>query len=127
VQQRPSPALPVAPPGINSVQQRLSLADVDLSFAGRYTAQHKVHAAIAAAQPNDPLTLKHNGARWELLNAAGIVVGRLAQAFNLPAPLDAITLSVAAVLVRNIEDSDEAYQHQLACKRWEVIIPQLRW
>jgi hypothetical protein len=65
--------------------------------------------------------------RWELLNAAGIVVGRLAQAFKLPAPADAITLSVAAVLVRHIEDSDAAFVHQLACERWEVIIPQLRW
>lgn len=127
VQQRARLALGSTPPGIEKIQQRLSPADVDLSFAGRFFANHRVHAAIAAANAGDPLLLRARGQRLELLNNDGVVLGRLAQAYELPAPADAITLSVAAVLVRGIDDSSEAFIHTLATARWEVIIPQLRW
>ncbi len=112
-------------PELRRVRRRLTPADVNLGFAGRFGHSHPVHARIAGLSAGDALTLRENDGRRELLDAAGHPVGRLAKAFAMPAGMRCIAASVAAVLVRSEEDSQPEYREQLRCARWEVVIPEL--
>ena len=65
--------------------RRPNLREVYLSFVGRRHANHPVHRAIAALSPGDQLETRiAKTGSWELLDRSGMVVGRLAQAFEPP-------------------------------------------
>ena len=82
---RPEPAyLPATPGELGQAYHRLSLRDVQLSFAGYQPAGHSVHRAIAGLSPGDPLQVRTDRAPWELLNMDGKTVGRLARSFKVP-------------------------------------------
>ena len=99
--------LPAPPAGMARRLQRLSLADVDLGFAGRRGPGHPVHAAITELRPGSSLELRRGGSgRWELLNAAGTVVGRLARRWETPAGIRRVEAAVYAVVTRSRAMSD---------------------
>ena len=78
---------------------RPSLKDVDLGFAGRRRRQNAVHRAIAALSPGDPLLTRiTEPGRWELLDRAGTVVGRLAKSFEPPPRMGCRSAEVLAVV-----------------------------
>jgi ATP-dependent DNA helicase RecQ len=119
-------AAPVAVPAALWRQYRtLTLADVDLSFAGRLPPGHPTHAAIAALSAGDAITLRVAGERRELVDGAGTVVGRLSRGCVLDAALRCVTVRVSAVLVRKREDAAPPYQEGLRCERWEVVVAEL--
>ena len=76
-------------------------------------------------EPGDRLQLQQQSGGWELLDAAGFVVGRLARSFQPPAGMDYVNATVAAVVSRSREQSDPQYHKQLKCDRWEVVVPEL--
>ena len=76
--------LPATPVDLGQVFYRLSLRDVQLSFAGFRAADHPIHRAIAKLSPGDPLQVRTDRSPWELLTVGGITVGRLAQSFKAP-------------------------------------------
>jgi ATP-dependent DNA helicase RecQ len=104
---------------------QLSLKDIDLGFAGRYALTRPVHAAIANLQPGDPLLLKKSDKAWELTNADGQAVCRLARSFSPPAGKQLVSAKVFALVVRERDDSEPKYQDVLRTERWEVVIPEL--
>jgi ATP-dependent DNA helicase RecQ len=104
---------------------RLSLVDVDLSFAGRYGNSHAVHRALKKLSAGDRLELVDKDGKWELVDARGVPVCRLAKAFSPPQGMRCVDAQVAAVAVRFEEDSDPEYRGQLRSSRWEVILPEL--
>ncbi len=112
-------------PELRRVRRRLGQGLVDLGFAGRYGQSRPVHADIAGLATGDGLTLRDEDGRWELHDAAGNLVGRLAKAFAMPAGMRCIEASVAAVIVRSGEDSPPEYREQVRCARWEVVMPEL--
>ncbi len=57
---RAAAELPPPVPELRRLYRRLTLADVDLSFAGRQSAQNVVHRAIRKLLPGDSLTLDTN-------------------------------------------------------------------
>ena len=117
--QPPSPAM-----GYRHV--RAELKDVDLGFAGRHPSGDPVHGAIAALCPGDPLKPRIGPSdRWELLNATGRVVGRLARAFQPPAGMRCRSATVLAVIVRSRGQSEPKYQDCIRCESWEVVAPEL--
>jgi len=118
--------LPVPPVGLERLRQRLTLADVDLGFAGRLGLGHAVHDAIADLSPGNALELRKDKAgRWELRNAEGAVVGRLARRFDPPAGMRCAGAAVYAVVTRSRAMSDPRFIGRLKCETWEVVVPEL--
>ncbi|MCC5870300.1 MAG: ATP-dependent helicase, partial [Gammaproteobacteria bacterium] len=112
-------------PEVYRRRKLLSLSDVNLSFAGRYSDGHKVHRCIAMLKPGDPLVLAQQAGGWALRDSQGNPVGRLAKAFRMPGGMRVLSASVAAVLVRFAEDSAAEYRDRLRAERWEVVLPEL--
>jgi ATP-dependent DNA helicase RecQ len=104
---------------------RLSLADVDLSFAGRYGNGHAVHRALQRTSVGDSLELCERAGKWELIETHGHPVCRLAKAYSPPQGMRCVNAKVAAASVRFDEDSDPEFREYLRCSRWEVILPEL--
>ena len=115
---------PPPAPELTRRYRGLTLRDVYLSFAGRKPARDRVHPAIAALSPGDPLQVRVRSRRWELLNDAGIVVGTLARGFEPLADTRCVDAAVTAVISWNRERSDPQYQ-DLQCDEWEVVVPEL--
>ena len=117
--------LPPPAPEMTTRYQRLSLRDVDLSFAGRQPASNPVQRAITALSPGDPLRVRTTQQPWLLLDRAGNVVGRLAKGYTPPAAMRLRSATVLAVVARSRTDSEPQYQDTLKCDEWEVVVPEL--
>ena len=122
---RPPVAVPPPTPEMTTRYQRLSLRDVDLSFAGRYQASKPVHRATAALSPSDPLRVSTTQQPWTLLDHTGNVVGRLAKGYKPPTAMRLQSATVLAVVARRRSDSEPQYQNALKCEEWEVVVPEL--
>ena len=97
-------------------------------FAGRHTADHPLHKAIAALAPGDPLTLRKaggNGSGWKLFDRGGQQVGRLAKGFKTPARMHCRSATVLAVVAWSRELSEPQFQQGVRCDAWEVVVPEL--
>ena len=102
------------------------LDEINLGFAGRHRAGHPVHSSIAALAPGDPLEFRVDAyGRRELLDRSGVVVGRLARAFQSPAAMQCVSATVHAVVCWCRDASEPEFQGGLECDRWEVVVPEL--
>ena len=118
--------LPPSSAAIHNHHVRAGLQDVDLGFAGGRWAGDRIHQAIAALSPGDPLTVRvGKGGRWELLNGAGRVVGRLSKRFSPPHGKSCRSAEVLAIVGWSREASDPDYRERMRCDSWEVIVPEL--
>jgi ATP-dependent DNA helicase RecQ len=122
---RAANALPALSPELARHYPRLTLRDVDIGFAGRRGPDHAVHQTIAALSPGAPLRLQRGHERWVLVDGKGNTVGWLARGYAPPAGMNCIAASVAAIIVRQREDSELEYHSRLRCERWEVVVPGL--
>ena len=105
---------------------RAGLQDVDLGFPGRRWAGDRIHRAIAALSPGDPLKVRAGKTgQWELLDREGRVVGRLAKRFSPPAGKSCRSAAVLAMVGWSREASDPNYRESLRCDSWEVVVPEL--
>lgn len=111
-------------PGLEVRFQQLTLKEIDIGFAGRQSPHAQIHKAIEALREGDPLTLKEEAGRYQLLDRQGNVVGRTAKSFQPQIGFD--QCEVAAVMVRFTEDSEEQYRDLNKCERWEVVVPRGR-
>ena len=117
--------VPPAPPEMKRKYLRLSLRDVNLSFAGRRRPEDPVHQAIKRLSPGDPLRVKTDKNPWELAATDGTIVGRLAQSFDVPEGVNEASAIKLAIATWDKERSEGQYQHLLKCDRWEVVIPEI--
>jgi ATP-dependent DNA helicase RecQ len=104
--------------------QRLTLAEVDLGLAGRFVADHPVHRAIAALEPDDQVSLVVAGDRIEFRNSAGRTVGRSAKKFRIMDGYRVVEARVSAITVRR-NDANSEYADTMKTDRWEVVVPEL--
>ena len=105
---------------------RACLGDVDLGFAGRLADRHTIHRAIAALSPGDPLETRITEyGSWELLDAAGSAVGRLAKNFRPPREMRCRSAEVSAIVGWSREASEPQYRDRIKCESWEVVVPEL--
>ncbi|HXF07921.1 MAG TPA: 3'-5' exonuclease [Candidatus Acidoferrales bacterium] len=125
LQWREPAILPSPAPDLAWRHEPLTLADVDLGYAGRRSADDAIHAAIAALQPDDALSLDVRSEKRLLKDRQGRTIGKLARKYQLPEGMERRSARVVAVLVRREEDCDEAHRHRLQCTRWEVVVPEL--
>jgi ATP-dependent DNA helicase RecQ len=112
------------PAALYRLHKRAKLSEVDLSFAGRFAVENKVHRSIERLQPGDPLELRQKDEKWELFDGKGELVGRMARAFDLPPDRSCRETSVAAVIKRVEADSLPDYQQYIRTPKWEVVVPQ---
>ena len=118
--------LPPVSAAIENHYVRVSLQEVDLGFAGRRWAGDRIHQAIAALSPGDPLKLRvGKTGQWELLDCSGRVVGRLAKRFNPPSGKSCRSAEVLAIVGWSREASDPDYRDNMRCDSWEVVVPEL--
>ena len=126
VQRREPVELPPGSAALEYRYVRTSLQDLDLGFAGRQGARHPIHRAIATLSPGDPLeTRVVDRQRWELLDRAGTVVGRLAKRFEPPPGTRCRSTEVLAVVEWSCEASEPQYRDTIKCDSWEVVVPEL--
>ena len=104
---------------------RLSLRDVQLSFAGRRAPAHPIHMAIGSLTAGDPLKIRTDRTPWEMTTAEGITVGRLSQGFKTPPETQEASATVLAVARWNKTKSEADYLHLLKADKWEVVIPEI--
>ncbi len=105
---------------------RTTLQDVDLGFAGRRSERDPIHRRIAALSPDDPLNARiTDHGLWELLNAVGSPVGRLAKSFKPPPRMRCRSAEVLAIVGWNREVSESKYRDSIRCDAWEVVVPEL--
>ena len=116
------------PPGPAALRHRYvltRLSDVDLGFAGRREACHPIHRAISALSAGDPLETRIIGqGRWELLDRAGALVGRLSKSFEPPPGMRCHSARVRAIVFWSRETSDAKYRDNTRCDEWEVVVPE---
>ena len=118
-------SLPAPEPELARSYRRFSLGDVFLSFAGYRGAGHRVHRAIAALSPGDPLQVRAGSQRWELLDQDGTVVGQLARSFEPPRGMRCEYATVMAIVRWDRERSEPQFQANLRADSWEVVVPEL--
>ena len=109
--------------------QQLTPAEVDLSFAGRFSPSHPIHLAISNLNPGDSLfqlTSEPNDQRksYNFCDESGMEVVRLARKYQWPSGMRLKEASVFAVLERDKTQSDSKYNEHLKNERWEVILPR---
>ena len=104
---------------------RLSLRDVQLSFAGYRPQGDPVHHAIAGLSPGDPLRVMTDQTPWGLATVDGIEVGRLAQGFKAPAGTGEVSATTLAIACWDRTKSEGSYRDRLKSERWEVVIPEI--
>ena len=123
---RTADGLPPGTPELSRQYRRPSLREVNLGFAGRYHANHPLHRATAALSPGDRLATRiAKTGSWELLDRSGMVVGRLAQAFEPPPGTRCRSARVFAVVAWSREASEPQYRDRAKCDAWEVVVPEL--
>ena len=77
-----------------AVIKRYGLRHVNLGYAGLFPEGHRIHRAITDARTGDPLTLVENNGKWDIHDAQGRMLGRMAKRFEPP---DGSTLAGATV------------------------------
>ncbi len=117
--------LPPATPELARSYRQLGFSDVYLSFAGGRPPGHQVHGAIAALSAGDPLQVRGEERRWELLDGNGTVVGLLARGFKAPPEMCCTSAKVLAIATWSREYSEPQYQSRHRCDTWEVVVPKL--
>lgn len=121
---RPAPRLDAPGANLSRRFQRLTLADVNLGFAGCFAADRPVHRAIAALQPGDRVNLVSAGDRLELQDLAGRPVGRLAKKFAVLDGYRVVEARVSAITAWS-KDANPEYADSAKVERWEVVLPEL--
>ena len=121
---REAAELPPCSEGVEYRHVQTPLEDVDIGYAGRRNSRDRIHDTIAKLSVGDPLKVRigHDG-RWELLNSAGRIAGRLAESFGPPPGMRCRSARVFAVVGWSREASDPRYHDTTKCEDWEIVVP----
>ena len=98
--------------------EELGLADVDIDFAGRQSADSKIHEAISDLRVGDQLKLVER----EFQTKHGIGVARLAKNYKLPMH-EIISIQVCAIPSRYEKQVfNPTWRERLKVKSWETVL-----
>jgi ATP-dependent DNA helicase RecQ len=107
--------------------QTLSLADVDLSFAGRKPVDDPIHAQLDRLGIGQPLEIFPLEQGWGLrLPGETVTLGRLANKYTLPTS-GKIELRVDSIIRRYRDQSKPEFARSLKNEHWYVLLPSLSW
>ena len=124
----PQPLALPATTGLANKYRSLSLAEVDLGFAGRLSAPAPIHALLDQVGCGQPLDLVENGGKYVLkFPGTNVILGRLSRNFALPATSANVQACVETVIRRYREQSDTSFADSIKVDQWYVVIPALTW
>ena len=98
---------------------RIGLDGVFLSYAGRYAPDHPLHAALAALQYGQLLTLREQDGKRQIVNAEGLVLITLAKQASLP-PGKRLAVRLESLVWRMAVQNDPRYPAHPALDGWWV-------
>ena len=126
VTERPAPEPDLSDPRLDDIIADCAMEDVVLSFAGWQPPGARVHRAIEALAPGDPLSLSNENGQWKVLDAAGQPVGRMARKWSLPDGMHVAEATVQGIFQRRADDgADKEFRRNLRTEAWEVVLPRL--
>jgi ATP-dependent DNA helicase RecQ len=121
----PLKQLPAPRDALDQRYIQLGLADVDLGFAGRKPAADPVHRAIGELKVGDSLNLARLDGRWVLKDRRGLIVGRLAQKFEMPSG-DIEDVRISAIVHRSKRQCrGTEWESRCQVDNWEVVLCQI--
>ena len=107
------------------IYRTLNPSEVVLDFVGQLANGHRTLQSLDRIASGDPVGLRQNGDRWQIVDRHGVTIGRLARKFEPPAGATFLEGRVYAITTRFRSDSAESFQSQLRQDRWSVILPEL--
>jgi len=122
----------IEPPPAEVVARRyqlLTLADLDLSYAGRLRPEDSVQPRLAALRTGDALQAVVRGERVFLADAHGCPVARLSRRASgewLPRLPQIEAVKIVALMRRRREDGDPAFRDRCRAETWEVPLVEIR-
>ena len=117
--------LPEPPPEMARKHHRLSLRDVDLSYAGRQYPNARIHRAIEELVPGSQIRMKTDVTPWEIFTPEGTRVGRLSRKFEIERGTGEVRATVEAIACWSRDKSTPEFQGAMKNDRWEVVIPEI--
>ncbi|UWQ22376.1 RecQ family ATP-dependent DNA helicase [Jannaschia sp. W003] len=105
--------------------QMPALRAVDLSYAGRLRDGHPLHAAVTEARIGDALRLQHRDDRWQILDAKGRLLGRMARIWVPPEGAGIAQATVGAIVRWRKVDNEAQYQDAIRRDAWETVLPEI--
>ena len=113
--------------GLARKYQTLSLADVDLSFAGRKPVDDSIHAQLDRLSIGQPLEIFPLESGWGLrLAGEPLTLGRLASKYTLPTT-GKIEARVDSIIRRYRDQSKPEFAKLLKSEHWHVLLPSFSW
>jgi ATP-dependent DNA helicase RecQ len=122
----------VSPPPRGVIARRyrmLTLADLDLGYAGRLPPGHPIHRHLATLRTGAVLSAQAEGERVLLCDDAGIGVARLSRRGSAdwrPRLAQIEAVRVVAMVRRWREDGDPAFRERCRAGIWEVPLVEVR-
>jgi ATP-dependent DNA helicase RecQ len=124
------PQLEAPPPEVIARRYRLlTLADLDLGYAGRLPPEHPIHARLAELSGGDLLQTRAEGTRVMLCDREGFSVARLSKDGSrewLPKLPQIEAVKVVALLRRRREDGNPDFRERYRSEAWELPLAEIR-
>jgi ATP-dependent DNA helicase RecQ len=109
----------------------LSLADLVLSYAGRFPPADTIHAALDALEPGAPLVFVPDRGGLVVETKAGLPVGRLSAAGTArwrPRLDRILEIRTHAVVIRKRSDEEDPHRRtNCLSESWGIPIPEVVW
>ncbi len=105
---------------------RSSLKNVNISFAGYKSPNHRIHKSIADLAIGDSLKIKlgkYN--KWVVMDANNQLVGKMAESFQPRNGMEIKSARVFAIVGWSKEFSKPEFQSKLRSENWEVVLPEI--
>ena len=125
VVKRTLPKSDLSDPRLDETIADCTMEDVVLSLAGWQHPESRMHRAIDALAPGDPLSLSNENGEWKVLDDTGQQVGRMAKKWSPPKGLHIAEAEVQGIFRRTADDgNDEKFTKNLRSDTWEVVLPR---
>ena len=101
--------------------QILGLQDLFLSFAGKFSQNHKIHKLLSELNAGDELNLRQDseGCKLYYQNQPVAALSRqFSRNFEFNSTTPDPTVRILAMITRKRENSEESYQKKHRCDHW---------
>ncbi|MCH9696574.1 MAG: hypothetical protein K0U68_00560, partial [Gammaproteobacteria bacterium] len=107
----------------------LGLKDIDLGYAGSFTAQAPIHRSLAELSTGSAVTVKHQNKAIVITTNDTIIAVLSKQAqLQWQNKIDSIqSARIIAMVIRYQTDSDAEYQSRYKVEQWEVPVIEIEY
>ena len=128
---RQCPALEDTPEEVMAIRyEPLSLADLYISYAGKFETTHVIHSRLSRIWPGTELSMRRMDDGLELIDADGFCIARLSRqgALRWTEKLDRVKkVRVIGMIQSEKRFEAEEFRDQCLADRWEVPWVEVVW